>query len=81
MDQQLLAYVTTARLRSFSEAARVLYLTQPAVSQHVRNLERALGVRLLERNSRQVALTAAGVLVYEQGGEILRQYDQMRQRV
>jgi len=81
VDQQLLAYVTTARLRSFSQAARELYLTQPAVSQHVLNLERTLGVRLLERNNRQVELTAAGVVVYEQGSEILRQYDQLRQRV
>jgi len=51
---------------SISDAARVLYITQPAVSQAVRRLERELGVRLFERGAKGVVLTREG--------EVLRGY-------
>jgi DNA-binding transcriptional LysR family regulator len=46
--------------RSFSRAAADLRLSQPAISQAIGRLERALGVRLFERTSRAVTLTPAG---------------------
>ncbi len=48
---------------SISDAARVLYISQPAVSQSVRRLERELGVRLFERGARGVKLTREGELL------------------
>lgn len=50
---------------SFSAAANRLLMTQPGVSQHVQDLERALGVMLFNRTSRGVTLTDAGKTLYD----------------
>lgn len=55
--QQLRTFVEVYRRRSISEAARVLGLTQPAVSQHVASLESQLGRPLFERHARGVRPT------------------------
>jgi len=49
-----------ARQLSYTRAAEVLYLSQPAVSQQVRNLELVLGLRLFARSGRGIVLTPAG---------------------
>lgn len=56
----LQAFVEVARLGTFSAAAERLSLTQPAVSLQVGQLEKRLGVKLLERLGRRVTPTAAG---------------------
>lgn len=59
--RQLRYFRAVAELRSVSKAARVLHITQPSLSRTVMDLERELGCRLLERTSRGVELTPAGV--------------------
>jgi len=54
-------FVWVVRLRSFRLAAEKLHTTQAAVSHRIASLERELGVRLLERNLRDVSLTPQGV--------------------
>lgn len=56
----LVVFTTVARLGSFTKAAAALGLSQPALSQIVRQLEERLGIRLLTRSTRSVALTNAG---------------------
>lgn len=58
---QLRKFEQVAAHGSFTAAAAQLGLTQPAMSQQIRQLERQLGVRLLERVGRRVAPTAAGL--------------------
>lgn len=58
--RQLQAFVTVARLNSFTRAAVLLHLSQPALTKQVRQLEEVLGVRLLDRNTRKVELTQIG---------------------
>lgn len=53
-------FLLVARSGSFSEAARVANLSQPALSRTIKLLEEDLGVRLFDRNSRNVNLIAAG---------------------
>ncbi|GAA4212957.1 LysR family transcriptional regulator [Actinocatenispora rupis] len=53
-------FAVVAEHRSFSRAARTLRLSQPAVSQAIGRLERAVGHRLFERSSRDVRLSAVG---------------------
>jgi DNA-binding transcriptional LysR family regulator len=57
---QLRSFAQVVELGSFSAAAERLKLTQPAVSLQVKQLERRLGVRLIERVGRQATATAAG---------------------
>lgn len=56
----LQSFVAVARLRSFTRAAALLHLSQPALTVQIKQLEESLGVRLLDRNTRSVKLTPAG---------------------
>src|SRR3954452_1226790 len=60
--RRLDVFRAVAAHRSFSAAAAALNYTQSSVSQHVTNLERQLGVTLLDRGARPVAVTEAGEL-------------------
>ncbi len=53
-------FVAIARLRSFTRAADQLYMTQPTISQQLAALESQIGTALIERDTRQLRLTAAG---------------------
>jgi len=58
--RQLRVFVTVAQARSFSRAGEIVGLSQSAVSHSVKELEQQTGVRLLDRTTREVALTEAG---------------------
>jgi DNA-binding transcriptional LysR family regulator len=58
--RQLRAFLQVATSRHFGQAAAVLKITQPALTQRIQALERELGVQLLTRSAREVRLTAAG---------------------
>lgn len=67
------AYLEVARRRSFAAAARELGVSPSALSQSVRQLEARLGVSLLTRTSRSVALTDAGQRLLEHAGPAVDQ--------
>ena len=62
--RQLAAFCAVVELRSFSQAAERLGVTQPAVSMQIRTLEEKLGHRLLDRSGRRVEPTEAGLRLY-----------------
>lgn len=70
---QLNTFLSVARLRSFSAAARELGVSTPAVSQAVRQLEQHLNVVLLNRTTRSVSTTDAGRRLLENAGPALGQ--------
>ncbi|RQS66506.1 LysR family transcriptional regulator [Burkholderia sp. Bp8963] len=57
---QIDAFRAVARYRSFSAAAKALFISQPSLTLLIRNLEEALAARLFDRTTRKVELTAAG---------------------
>ena len=72
LDLKLLTTFREVAVRgSFSDAAAALDFTQPAVSQHISRLESALGVRVLERSARGVALTPAGEVLVRHASALL----------
>jgi len=56
----LRAFIAVAELASFRAAAETIHLSQPALSRRIEKLEDALGVRLFDRDTRNVELTAVG---------------------
>lgn len=78
MDLRRLRYfVTVADELHFGRAAQRLHISQPSLSQQIRVLENDLGAKLLDRDRRSVALTAAGVRLLEQGRSLLWQVDEL----
>ena len=68
---KLRIFSAVARVGSFSKAAKALYLTQPAISQHISALEKQLGTPLFQRKQRGVVLTEAGETLLEYARQIL----------
>ncbi len=82
MDSRDLEYVTAiARTGSFSQSARLLFISQPALSQYIRRLEKNLGVTLFYRSRSKVELTPAGAYYVKKGEAILRQMQELEQTI
>ena len=79
--RQLRYFVAVAEELSFTRAALRLHLSQPPLSQQIQSLEQDLGVRLLERTKRHVALTEPGRVFLEQARQILAKVDEARSEV
>jgi LysR family nitrogen assimilation transcriptional regulator len=77
--RQLDTFVRVAELGSFTRAASVLRVAQPALSRQVRALEIELRQPLFDRNGRGVTLTPAGVRLLAHGRGILQQVERARQ--
>jgi DNA-binding transcriptional LysR family regulator len=63
--RQLEVFLAIARARGYRRAAEALHTSQPALSQHIRELEAGLGARLFDRLGRGIALTEAGRVLEE----------------
>ena len=74
-SRRLRVFLTVARELHFSRAARQLHISQPALSQQVRALERDLRVELFVRTSRQVELTPAGRALADAAPRALHELD------
>lgn len=58
-------FYEVASLLSFSKAGKSLFLTQPAISKHVKNLESHLGISLFDRNGNRIQMTAPGETLFK----------------
>jgi DNA-binding transcriptional LysR family regulator len=63
--RQLEIFVKIVDLKSFSKAAKVVFLAQASVSERIATLEKMVGVRLLDRLGREITPTKAGELLYK----------------
>jgi DNA-binding transcriptional LysR family regulator len=73
--RQLRAFLAVARHGSFSRAANEVRLSQSAISLSVRQLERELGLKLLDRTTRQVQLTSVGATLVASGSRLVDELD------
>jgi DNA-binding transcriptional LysR family regulator len=81
LEPRLLRYfLAVAQELHFGRAAARLYISQPSLSNQIRNLERVLGTDLFVRNSRQVALTPAGRALLEEAPLALGALDRAAER-
>ena len=69
--KQVEAFVNVVRYKSFSKAADASFFSQPTISTHIQNLEKELGVKLLDRKSRSVEPTPQGAVFYKYAVEML----------
>lgn len=76
--KQLRYFVAVAEELHFGRAARRLFISQPALSFDIRKFEEQLGVQLLERSNKAVALTNAGFVLLEEARRLLAQAAEVR---
>ncbi|HEV7801001.1 MAG TPA: LysR family transcriptional regulator [Burkholderiales bacterium] len=80
-DRRLQVFYTVAKQLSFTKAAEQLFMTQPAVTFQVKQLEEHFNTRLFERSHGRIALTPAGRIVLEYAERILALSEEMDTRV
>ncbi|MDQ1330512.1 MAG: LysR family transcriptional regulator [Thermodesulfobacteriota bacterium] len=79
--QQLEALIHLVGERSFSRAARKMFLTQPSLTKHIKNLEDAVGVKVINRHNTGVTLTFQGKLLYEYAQKILGLREGVKEKI
>ena len=67
----LKTFLTICRVGSITRASQLLYISQPALSRQIQDLEEELGCKLFDRSKRQLALTESGFLLQQRAQEIL----------
>lgn len=76
-DFRLKVFYSVARNQSFTRAAKELFVSQPAITKHINELERQYSVRLFDRTGGKIMLTDAGRLLLEHCSRILDEYNRM----
>ncbi|OQW94043.1 MAG: LysR family transcriptional regulator [Beggiatoa sp. IS2] len=80
-DRRLHVFHTVARLLSFTKAAEILGMTQPAVTFQIRQLEEHFNTRLFDRTHNRITLTEVGKKVFEHAEKIFEEYALMEKAV
>ncbi|ASZ10519.1 LysR family transcriptional regulator [Chitinophaga pendula] len=73
-DFRLKVFYTVARRLSFTKAAEELFISQPAVTKHIHELEQQLGMALFERIGNKIKITQAGQVLMHHAGQIFTSY-------
>lgn len=77
----MLYAVTSAKMNSFTKAAKVLYVSQSSISQAIKGLEEELKTRLFVRQNNQIFLTEAGQIFVSEASKILEQNEKLKKQI
>ena len=76
-DFRLKVFYTVAKRLNFTKAAAELFITQPAVTKHIHEIEKHFNIRLFDRNGTKIALTPAGEILLEHTEKLFGLYREM----
>lgn len=79
--EKLYYFLSVAKHLNFTRAAQECHIAQPAISEQISSLEKELGVRLFERGTRSIRLTAAGEVFYQHISRFVQNYEQSLREV
>ncbi|MGG0757004.1 LysR family transcriptional regulator [Brevibacillus laterosporus] len=79
--KQLHYFVTVSNQLSYSKAAQKLHISQPSLSNAIKNLEQEVGSPLLDRNTRKMELTDAGKILYKKSILLLSQMNMLKKEM
>jgi LysR family transcriptional regulator, transcriptional activator of the cysJI operon len=80
-DYRLEVFFSVAKNQSFTKAAAELFITQPAVTKHIKLLEEDIGIRLFERKGNFITATPAGEILLKYATEIFRLYQEAQYEI
>lgn len=78
--KQIQYFIKVVELNSFTDAAEVLFISQSAISQQIKLLEKELQVQLLNRSNRQFSLTPSGAYFYQHAKQCLNEVDKIKEK-
>ncbi|ACV21380.1 Hca operon transcriptional activator [Slackia heliotrinireducens] len=78
--ERMREFVTLAHTMNFTKAARIMHLSQSALSNHIMQMEKELGVSLVDRTTQKIRLTVAGYNFLETSSLIINSYDSFLER-
>lgn len=81
MESRLKIFHTVAQLKSFTKAAQVLNLTQPAITFQIKNLEDHFQTRLFYRDANKISLTPSGKVLFRHVEIILNEYENAKKEI
>ncbi|MDI9460785.1 MAG: LysR family transcriptional regulator [Saccharofermentanales bacterium] len=81
LDNKLLTFLSLCQTKSFTKTAEQLHITQPAVSQHIKALEKEYNVSLYYYEGRKFNLTAAGIYLFQFANSIHLDSERMRSQL
>ena len=73
-DFRLKAFISVAKNLSFTKASKELYISQPAITRHIQELEAKYHIALFERMGNKIKLTRAGEILLEHSERIVEDY-------
>ncbi len=79
--EKLKTFIVVAEKKSFSEAAKRLFVTQPTITAQIKALEEELNTKLFERTTQKVSLTQSGFILMNHAKEIVRLNDTARKEI
>ncbi len=79
--EKLKTFIVVAEKKSFSEAAKLLFVTQPTITAQIKALEEELSTKLFERTTKKVNLTQSGIILMNYAKEIVRLNDTARKEI
>ena len=75
MDFRLKVFNSVCETLSFTKASKLLYVSQPAVTKHINELEKHFSKQLFTRHGNTITITVEGKLLYSHSSEIIKKYD------
>jgi DNA-binding transcriptional LysR family regulator len=66
---------------SFSRAAKRVFLTQPSLTKHIKNLEDSINARIVNRENMGISLTPEGKILYDYARRILKLRDEAKEKI
>jgi molybdate transport repressor ModE-like protein len=81
VDSRLKIFCTVAETGSFTRAARIVHLSQPAVSLQIQSLEELYETKLFDKTEGKISLTPAGQILYEKAKGILEQFTEIEKEI
>ncbi|WP_256200845.1 LysR family transcriptional regulator [Virgibacillus halodenitrificans] len=79
--ERLKTFIAVAEKKSFSEAARILFVTQPTITSQIKALEEELNTKLFERTTKKVKMTQSAKILLQHAKEIVRLSDLAKKEI
>lgn len=79
--ERLKTFIAVAEKKSFSDAAKILFVTQPTITSQIKALEEELNTKLFERTTKKVEMTQSAVILYQYAREIIQLSDAAQKEI